>query len=47
MEKVIVIFIVMVAAIVTGLFAFRQNKGCSCHNAKKCDRTDCRETTQK
>ncbi len=46
MEKVIVIFIVMVAAILTGCFAFRKNKGCSCRNAEKCTQTDCPDSKQ-
>ncbi len=46
MEKAIAIFIVMLAAIATGYFAFRKNKGCSCRNAKKCDKTDCPEPKQ-
>ena len=46
MEKVIAIFIVMLAAILTGMFAFRKNKGCSCKNAKKCTQTDCHDSKQ-
>ena len=46
MEKFIAIFIVMLAAIAIGCFAFRKNKGCGCHNAKKCDKTDCPESKQ-
>ncbi len=43
MEKVIAIFIVMLAAIAIGCFAFRKNKACSCKNAEKCTQTDCAE----
>lgn len=46
MEKFIAIFIVMLAAIAIGCFAFRKNKGCGCKNAKKCDKTDCTEPKQ-
>ena len=46
MEKIIAIFIVMLAAIATGCFAFRKNKGCSCHNAEKCTQTDCPDSKQ-
>ena len=41
MEKAIAIFIVMLAAIAIGFFAFRKNKVCSCKNAEKCDKTEC------
>ncbi len=37
---------VMLAAILTGFFAFRKNNGCSCKNAKKCTQTDCPEPIQ-
>jgi len=43
MEKTIAIFIVMLAAIAIGCFAFRKNKGCSCKNAQKCTQTNCTE----
>ncbi len=46
MEKAIAIFIVMLAAIAIGCFAFRKNKVCGCKDAKKCDKTDCPEPKQ-